>query len=60
MDIFCCSTVLDTDSHVDTAGGRRGGKSREGKERGVVGRERRGRARGREGEEGVGRGTAPE
>ena len=32
MDIFCCSAVLDTDSHIDTAGHivGEGGEGREG------------------------------
>ena len=32
MDIFCCSTVLDTDSHTDTAGHIVGEEGREGRE----------------------------
>ena len=55
MDIFCCSTVLDTDSHTDTAGHIV--ERREGRERGGVVREGRGvRETYREGRGGEGRG----
>ena len=43
MDIFCCSTIQDTESHIDTAGHIVGGGGREGG---------RGERRGEEGEEG--------